>query len=257
MRGRRGARPRSASFDPAQALRRVWHALATVLLVAVIGGVGTGVWVFAQQLLSPEVHPVESVEVKGTIRHVRERDLFMALAPLLQQGYWGVRVHQAQSAIEALEWVESALVRRSWPGRLIVSVREHEALARWSDDGLVTVDGLIFRPPAETWPQGLALLEGNAAQATLLVERYLDWRELLEELGDAPLHIQVDQRQSWRVLLNSGAMVELGRSDVEQRMRRFVDTAGLVLRATDARIMTADLRYPNGLAIRWHGDDGN
>lgn len=257
MRSRRGARPRRASFDPAQALRRVRRALTTVLLVAVIGGVGTGVWVFAQQLLSPEVHPVESVEVNGTIRHVRERDLFMVLAPLLQNGYWGVRVHRAQAAIETLEWVESARVRRSWPGRLIVSVREHEALARWGDDGLVTADGLIFRPPAETWPQGLSLLEGDAAQAMLLVERYLDWRALLEEIGDAPLHIQVDQRQSWRVLLNSGAVLELGRSEVEQRMRRFVDTAGLVLRATDERIMTADLRYPNGLAIRWRDDDGN
>jgi cell division protein FtsQ len=90
-----------------------------------------------------------------------------------------------------------------------------------------------------------------------VVERYLAWRALLDDLGDAPLHIQVDARQSWRVLLASGAVLELGRVDVDQRMRRFVDTANLILRATDQRIMTADLRYPNGLAIRWRGNDGN
>jgi cell division protein FtsQ len=257
MAARRGARPRRAPWSVAQALRRAGRALGFGLLAVLVLLLAGGAWVFGQQLLSPEHHPVQAVEVEGAVRHVRESDLYAALGPLLVHGFWGVPVHRAREAVEALEWVESARVRRVWPDRLVVSVQEHQALARWGGDGLVTRRGQVFRPTPDTWPSGLALLEGESTQPTLVVERYLAWRALLDDLGDAPLHIQVDARQSWRVLLASGAVLELGRVDVDQRMRRFVDTANLILRATDQRIMTADLRYPNGLAIRWRGNDGN
>jgi cell division protein FtsQ len=44
-----------------------------------------------------------------------------------------------KARVESLDWVESARVRRLWPGKLDIHVERREALARWRDSGAITV----------------------------------------------------------------------------------------------------------------------
>ena len=60
-------------------------------------------------------------------------------------------------------------------------------------------------------------------------------------------------RGSWRVDLDGGVPIELGRgSDAEvlARARRFVETLPEVARHFRAPLLAADLRHPDGYAIR-------
>ena len=64
---------------------------------------------------------------------------------------------------------------------------------------------------------------------------------------------------SWRVLLDSGAVLELGRGtpeEITERIERFVKTvatvAGQYGRGAEA-LESADLRYPTGYALRLRG----
>jgi cell division protein FtsQ len=54
-----------------------------------------------------------------------------------------------------------------------------------------------------------------------------------------------------RLSLASGATVELGRDDYEQRLGRFVAVWPKVPRPAGMELARADLRHANGFAIEW------
>jgi cell division protein FtsQ len=63
--------------------------------------------------------------------------------------------------------------------------------------------------------------------------------------------LAVDARGAWTATLADGLQLRLGRTDVEQRMRRFVDFA-LARPAAKKALATAgyvDLRYSDGFAV--------
>jgi len=74
---------------------------------------------------------------------------------------------------------------------------------------------------------------------------------------DAPLvQLELTGRGSWRARLESGAMLELGVGHIdviEQRTRRFLATVSQSSSRFGRNIESADLRYPNGYALRLRG----
>jgi cell division protein FtsQ len=80
----------------------------------------------------------------------------------------------------------------------------------------------------------------------------------------SPLQRHIDKlvltrREAWQLLLDDGSRLELGREDekltIAQRLARYVTTQPAVLRKGEQKIIYADLRYPNGYAIRMNGTE--
>lgn len=95
-----------------------------------------------------------------------------------------------ERAVEQLPWVEDAAVRRSWPGTIVVRVRERAAAAAVADgDGawlLISADGralerITGEPPAVPVVEGLG---GDAAPGTR-VEGAAEALALVEALPSA------------------------------------------------------------------------
>jgi cell division protein FtsQ len=82
-----------------------------------------------------------------------------------------------------------------------------------------------------------------------MVSVYPTIARALEPLADPLAELRHSPRGGWQVALESGLVLELGRGDFESRIARFVsahphlETQGLAPRH-------ADLRYPNGFAVR-------
>ena len=68
--------------------------------------------------------------------------------------------------------------------------------------------------------------------------------------------LQLDARGAWRIDLDNGVQVRLGRRQVDERFERFVVAALRLVaqRATD--IDYVDMRYTNGFAVGWKGGAG-
>ena len=85
------------------------------------------------------------------------------------------------------------------------------------------------------------------------------YRRLLPTLRTLDLEIeqmQLSTRGSWRVLLDSGATIELGRGsedEVAARSERFVRTLSQVTSRYHAPLEYADLRHADGYAVRLRG----
>ena len=68
--------------------------------------------------------------------------------------------------------------------------------------------------------------------------------------------VQLSGRGSWRLELDSGATLELGRgsaADLQARTERFVRTVATVTTRWQAPLENADLRHTDGYAVRLRG----
>jgi cell division protein FtsQ len=199
--------------------------------------------------LEPRYLPIEVVSVAGEVRRMPREQLQRTVIDHLHGGILTQDLARLKAAVEALPWIQTASLKRIWPNRLELTVREHEPLAEWGEDALVSTAGVVFRPDPQERPWGLPRLTGADAQAVDVVARYLDWRARCEALGIRIAGMERNARGSWTLLTGDGFVLELGKSEVEERMARFLLAwPSLALAGRPARV---DMRYTNGLAVVW------
>ncbi|GAB0147474.1 MULTISPECIES: cell division protein FtsQ/DivIB [Marichromatium] len=224
--------------------RSRWRTLLGVLLLLAMP---VGGWLFLRW--EPFLLPVRVVEVEGELHHHSSALLSQTLTERLDGGILTANLVELKRAAESLAWVGHASLRRVWPDRLLVLVEEHRPIARWNDDGLVTAEGVVFRPRAATLPAGLPVLVGEEARAAELASRYQDWRDRLMLVGHLIQTLAVDPRGDWRVELVMGTELRLGSEQVEERLARFIANAPQL--EAVGQLLVVDLRYSNGFAVRW------
>jgi cell division protein FtsQ len=128
-----------------------------------------------------------------------------------------------------------------------VDIEEHVALARWRESALVNTYGELFvAATSEILPVFIAP-EGAAAE---VVQRYEAFRRLLEPLGKRPVQVFLSDRRAWELKLDDGDVVELGRSEMEERLQRLVTAYDHTLARLSDQSYRIDLRYSNGFAVR-------
>ena len=217
-----------------------------VVLLVVAGSVGAGAFLLRAE---PSVLPVRVVTVVGGVHRLSAPILARSVTEHLQRGILTQDLRILKDAVEALPWVQSATLRRVWPDQIELSVTEHQPIARWGDTGLVTAEGVVFRPEEGPLPKGLPHLIGHDAQAPQVAAHFLKWRSLVAALGSGIATLAMDPRGAWTLHLDNGLRLELGTERVEERLERFLRTYPQLAAAGRAELV--DVRYTNGLAVRW------
>lgn len=238
--------------EPPRRPPRPWGrwSLGLGLLAGMLGG---GAWGLSW-LRGPQTLPIEVVHISGELRYLSRDNLVQVVAKSLKGGFFSLDLEGVQAAVSALPWVAQASVRRRWPDRLELQVQERRAVARWSGTSLVTAEGAVFHPQPNEIPEGLPNLVGPDEQsAPLLLERHRQWQGVVGTKGLQIEELQLDARGAWRLVLQEGLRVELGRSDAAERLGRFL-TILPQLRAQAVTAERIDLRYSNGLAVQWRAE---
>ena len=211
-------------------------------------------------------HPAFSIArivVDGELVHNNAVTLRANVAPHLTGNFFTIDLAQARKAFEQVPWVRQAQVRREYPNSLRVSLLEHEAQAYWGPDtetAMVNTMGEVFEANiGEVERDGLPRLsgpEGSAADVLRMYNALEPWFSELQTPIDALL---LRDRGGWQLQLQNGAQVELGAGsaqEVLQRTQRFIRTLGQITphyqRSAEA-LEYADLRYPDGYALRLRG----
>jgi cell division protein FtsQ len=229
---------------PTQWLR--WVLGGLLLSGLLVGTVGAAVW-----LQAPGNVPLERVRIEGDVRHTREQQLKLALATALHGSFFSIDLEAVRRGVEALPWIRHAGVRRVWPPALVLTVSERSALARWGEDGLVSPEGEVFYPDADSLPQGLPSLNGPQGSAPELVRRYGEINILLQLQGLQILALNMSERHALSLDLQNGLRLLLGNRDLEARLQRFLDHWPDLQNNGVAQQL--DLRYAHGFSVRWSG----
>lgn len=244
-----GAEPMQGTTD--QSSVQVGRGLIVAVVAVVV--VALTAWYLLSQRQEPLL-PLETVGFGGELAHVKEGDLRAAVGPHLEAGWLQIDVAAVREAVEDLPWVKAVAIRRIWPDALHLTITEHEAMARWGEDGLLSQESEVFRPDER--PGDLPLLAGPKGSAEQVATAYEELVAALETVGLEPMALRLDERRSWHARLASGTRIAIGRNARERRVERLV-AAWPQLEGNPNMPERVDLRYPNGFAIRWPSDSAD
>ena len=233
----------------------------TAALLAAIGvcvlAVMLLMWVGRQPLFA-----VKSIRIEGDLAHNSVLTIRANAAPRLAGNFFTMDLVAGRRAFEAVPWVRQAVLQRVWPNRLSVRLEEHRAVALWAggsdaSDKLVNSFGEIFEANlGDVEDDALPTLHGPEAAATQMLAMLGRLQPVLATLEARIDALELSGRGSWRVELDSGAEIELGRGsddEVIERTQRFVSTVTQVTSRYQRPLQYADLRHNEGYAVRLKG----
>lgn len=203
------------------------------------------------KLTAPGTLPIRTVKITGIYQHIDRKALQKAVLPLVRQGFFGTDVSTLQERISQLAWVNQVDIKRLWPDSLVIHVSEQKAIAKWNENDLLNPQGDVFAPGKWDISADLPHLWGPVQQQGLALHTYLQLRNVLSPLGIGIRELELTPRQAWRLVLNNGMTVFLGREQVQERLLRFVKVYPHVVGNRVADIAYIDLRYPHGVAVNW------
>jgi len=212
---------------------------------------GAASWVVAQPWFA-----LRTIEVKTPVAHVTEAQIRLVADSQVHGTFFTVDLERVRNSLEKLPWVREARVERRWPDTLVVSLTEHVPFARWNDDALVSETGEVFGAAVST---RLPRLIGPAGSSAEVVAAYRRYQASLAPLGMTIEELRLSSRRAWRIHLDTGMQLALGRMQTDARLARFVSLYprlfprsvqdGQAAAATPAPLMV-DLRYSDGFALR-------
>lgn len=211
-------------------------------------------------------HPafaISRIVVEGELVHNNAVSLRANVAPHLTGNFFTIDLAAARKVFEAVPWVRQAEVRREYPNSLRVILHEHEAQAYWGPDtgtAMVNTMGEVFEANVgEVEREGLPRLSGPEGTAAEVLRMYYALDGVFSKL-EVPIDaLTLRDRGSWYMQLDNGALIELGGGapqQVLQRSQRFVRTLHQIThqyQRTAEALEYADLRYPDGYALRLRG----
>lgn len=231
---------------------------------------------------------LRGITLEGDLTHNTPLTVRAAVNSKLAGNFLSLDLDHARDAFESVPWVRRATVRRVFPDRLAVRLEEHRAAALWDDDAndgrLVNTFGEVFEANVgDVEDDALPRLAGPPGSAARVLAMQRALAPVLQPLGSPLRTLKLTGHGTWRTQLANGVVIELGRGEQEavvERAARFVRTlpqvtgalqrpestkgrsrvdsspsggGGGLLTPPGGALLHADLRHPDGYAVRLQG----
>ena len=193
------------------------------------------------------IFPLREVRVDGQLQHVTREQLKLIVNRHMNGNFFTVDLEKARDAFEKLPWARKVSVRRRWPDRLEVAIEEHKELARWGNLALVNTYGELFHAASDS---DLPVFYGPGNGVGEVARQYAKFAQILNGTDIQIMQLVLSPRRAWQFTTAQGMVVELGRDEMDKRLQKFAGAYRTTLSGLGVNIAYADLRYPNGFAVR-------
>ena len=251
---------------------RLMNGVSALLLV----GLALAAIVLAlHQLARLPAFGIRHIDVEGDVSRNSVASLRANALPQLSGTFLSMNLQQASGAFEAVPWVRTAVIQRVWPNRLRVRLEEHQPAAYWEtkpegadaqseasvERALVNSFGEVFEANlGDVEDERLPVLAGPRGTAAQMLAMWQQLNGLSRGLDESVERLDLSGRGSWRLTLEKGAVIELGRgSDAEvlARYQQYVRTITQMTSRYQTAVLAADLRHSDGYALRLRGVSTN
>jgi cell division protein FtsQ len=253
--------PATATAAPASALPvdvRLMNAIAAIVFaLTLVALVGEALRWAARR---PQFQ-FSDVRLEGDLQRNSVTTIRANAMPHLAGNFFTMDLARTRAAFEQVPWVRHAVVRRVWPDKLVVALEEHQPVALWqgdeSSDKMVNSHGEVFEANVgDVEDDSLPQFAGPDGSSPQVLEMYRRLQPLFAGMEAEMTALHLSGRGSWKVDLDDGATIELGRGtpdEVVERTARFIRTLPQVLHKFDAPLESADLRHAEGYAVKLKG----
>jgi cell division protein FtsQ len=229
--------------------RRRKIARVLIMFVVLLSGVAMTTAIYIK-LTDEETLPLRVVKIEGVFQYLDKEALKGVLAQQLNRNFLAIDIDAIHQDVKGVPWVDQVTVRRKWPDTLMLKVQEHKPLARWSKGGLVNQRGEWFAGSLSDVVK-LPELDGPQDTVSILSSEYLYLNDALKSLGLQASTLTMTRRRAWRLGLDNGLTLQLGRMQVHTRLQRFMKIYQQIIEKQLEKIESVDMRYTNGFAVRW------
>jgi len=183
-------------------------------------------------------------------KHVSRAEIIAATGVTGHTSLLFLDVEAARLRLKAVPWIADATVRKLFPDRLQIRVREREPFALWQNDGklvLIAADGTVIGPPSDPAFAALPLVVGRGAQSKArdflaMLDRYPSIREQVRA------SVLVGERR-WNLKLKNNVDVRLPEIDAGSALDTLV-ALDRDRHLISRDILAIDLRLPDRVAVR-------
>ena len=218
------------------------------LLLVIVASVIVWLW---HRIQNPQSYPIEHVKIITKGQHISQSDLKSTILAHTHGGFFSLNTQELKDSLLYNPWVQDVSIRRIWPSTLSVNIVEQQPLARWGLSGVINRSGDIFYPLLRSIPATLPEIDAPAKSKDEILSGFNSFSAALVPIKLTVKRLSVTQRLSWSVWLSNGIQVNLCRDNVSERFNEFVRLYPQAISNKEQNIISVNLCYPNGLAIRW------
>ena len=194
-----------------------------------------------------EINITGTNQTDGRLKYITREQIRGLVSSKIDGSFFTVELDAIGNIFEKLPWVRAVSVRRNWPHGLEIKLEEQVVLARRENLELVNIYGEVF---AATTDKRLPQFTGPVEGSYEVSQKYVIFQKLLQPLQKRITQINFSPRQAWRIHMEDGAVLELGREKVEARLGVYVSAYDHIISQFKKKITYVDLRYPNGFSVR-------
>lgn len=229
-----------------------WRTVALCLIISLAVLLGR---IIVGTLYAQFNQPLVSVEVEGELNFI---DKSLIVNPILHAGRRGILsldLLTLKDELESLAFVESVSLERKWPDTVVVSITEYLPIAKWADGRLLIKGGALISPRVIDDFAFLPLLKGPEGTQLKVLAQYETLSLKVNRLAMYIDELELLPRGAWRMSVDGEVSIALGKGFLDEKLARFRQLYKTVLNNSLADVVSIDLRYPNGIAVKWRKKD--
>ena len=201
--------------------------------------------------------PIAKVSVESNFHYIDRQHVTQLLNHTLRRGFINENLNMIKAELEKNAWIDQVVLSRQWPDQLQVKIVEQAPIARWSDTGFINSRGELVAINDVKQLQHLPHLAGPSRDSTELLKQYQTIAKLLRKYDLEVASLTKSQDHRWIVELTNGWQINVGKGQLMEKMQRFAMLLKSQSLADRNDIAVIDMRYPNGVAIKWLENDNN
>ena len=195
--------------------------------------------------------PINKVKVSADYKYISRDTIQSIITKYTGNSFFTFKSDALAKELKEIAWIASVTISRYWPDTVKVIVKEKKPIARIEPNGLITETGLVFFPPVDTIQLELPLLKGPKGRELVLLDMYKKANQILAQAQLTVTELVMTKSHAWTLTIQNGFKIKLGKVESIQRLQRFVKVYPEVVDDKVNKLVSVDLRYPQGIAIKW------
>lgn len=194
--------------------------------------------------------PIKTVKIYG-VHHVDQKEVQSVITPLVDHGFFTVNVEYIKDRLLQMPWISHIFVKRRWPDQIDITLVERNAIANWNGESLLSDVGELFVPKQGSFPNHLPRFVGPQGKQIIMLTHYKDMNRLFAPLHAKISYLELTPYLTWKLTLDNGITLQAGHKDILTRLDHFVKVYAKIVGNRAEDVDYIDLRYSNGMAVRW------